>query len=134
MTDQAHTLEETIDLDAPEYYINRELSQLDFQWRVLDEARNSRNPLLERVKFLAIVDSNLDEFFMTRVGGLRMQRDAGIVAPSDDGLTPTKQLVAIRKESLKLMEECRRYLREELVPGLYQAGIRMMSYNDLSAR
>src|SRR5512142_1794031 len=100
MTDQTViTTSHNIDLDAPEYYANRELSQLSFQWRVFDEARDERNPLLERIKFLAIVDSNLDEFFMTRVGGLRIQRDAGILTLSDDGMTPARQLVAIRKES-----------------------------------
>ena len=134
MTDQIEKVADPTNLDAPDFYINRELSQLDFQWRVFDEARDERNPLLERIKFLAIVDSNLDEFFMTRVGGLRIQRDAGVTSLSDDGLTPAKQLVAIRKESLKLMEECRRYLRDVLIPGLYKAGIRIMSYNDLSAR
>jgi polyphosphate kinase len=134
MADQTPISLENIDLDSPEYYINRELSLLSFQWRVLDEAKDARNPLLERVKFLAIVDSNLDEFFMVRVGGLRMQRDAGILTPSEDGMTPAKQLVAIRKDSLKLMEESRRYLREELQPLLYESGIRIMSYTDLSLR
>ncbi len=134
MTEQTEKTSAIVDLENPEYFINRELSQLDFQWRVFDEARDNRNPLLERIKFLAIVDSNLDEFFMTRVGGLRLQRDAGIVTLSDDGLTPAKQLVAIRKEALKLMEECRRYLREELIPRMSQAGIRIMNYADLSAR
>jgi polyphosphate kinase len=134
MTEQIENVVDTSNLDCPEFYINRELSQLDFQWRVFGEAQDRRNPLLERIKFMAIVDSNLDEFFMTRVGGLRIQRDAGLLALSDDGMTPAKQLVAIRKESLKLMEECRRYLRDELIPGLFQSGIRIMSYNDLSSR
>jgi polyphosphate kinase len=134
MAEQAETPTNIIDLDAPEYYINRELSMLAFQWRVLDEARDERNPLIERVRFLTIVDSNLDEFFMVRVGGLRMQRDAGIVGPFDDGMTTTRLLAAIRKEALKLMDECRRYLREVLQPELHKNGIRIMSYNDLSAR
>ena len=121
MTDQTEKDPAIANLESSEYYINRELSQLDFNWRVFDEARNERNPLLERIKFVAIVDSNLDEFFMTRVGGLRLQRDAGILTLSDDGLTPAKQLVAIRKEALKLMDECRRYLRDALIPGLFQA-------------
>ncbi len=134
MTEQTEKIASTPDLENPEYFINRELSQLSFQWRVFDEARDKRNPLLERMKFLAIVDSNLDEFFMTRVGGLRLQRDAGILTLSDDGLTPTKQLAAIRKEALKLMEECRRYLREDLIPDLYKSGIRILNYNDMSSR
>jgi len=134
MAEKIATRTTEIDLDSYEYYINRELSQLAFQWRVFDEARDDRNPLLERLRFLAIVDSNLDEFFMVRVGGLRMQRDAGVVDLSIDGLTPARQLVAIRRESLKLLEECRRYLREELAPRLYQAGIRIMTYSELSPR
>jgi polyphosphate kinase len=134
MTDPTAKSNEAIDLDAPQYYINREISLLDFQWRVFDEARDERNPLLERVKFLAIVDSNMHEFFMVRVGGLRMQRDAGHVGLSDDGMTTARLLAAVRKESLKLMDECRRYLREALLPALYQAGIRVMSFNDLSPR
>jgi polyphosphate kinase len=134
MTEKVESKSPPIDIDSYEYYINRELSQLTFQWRVFDEARDERNPLLERLRFLAIVDSNMDEFFMVRVGGLRMQRDAGVVDLSIDGLTPARQLVAIRRESLKLLEECRRYLREELIPRLFQAGIRIMTYNELSPR
>lgn len=134
MGEKTETEKTTINLDSPEFYINRELSMLDFQWRVLEEARDPANPLLERVKFLAIVDSNLDEFFMVRVGGLRMQRDAGIVAMAADGMTPAKQLAAIRKESLKLMDECRRCLKEDLLPQLHQVGIRIMSYRDISPR
>src|SRR5512138_3079926 len=94
---------EPLDLYDPRFYINRELSQLDFQWRVLDEALDERNPLLERLKFLAIVDSNLSEFFMVRVGGLQLQKDAGVTAASPDGLSPASQLAAIRKEALALM-------------------------------
>ncbi len=125
---------ETPNLDSASLYVNRELSLLDFQWRVLDEAKDPRNPLLERVKFMAIVDSNLDEFFMVRVGGLRMQRDANVVDVSVDGLTPAKQLAAIRRDSLKLMEDARRYLRDELLPRLSEAGIRVMSYRELTVR
>ena len=133
MTEKIDSPSQAIDLDAPELYINREISSLYFNWRVFDEARDPTNPLLERVKFLAIVDSNLDEFFMTRVGSLRMMRDAGVLAPSDDGLTPAKQLVSIRKEALKLMESSRNYWRDELMPALNNAGIRILSYNELTA-
>src|SRR5687768_9060477 len=76
------------DLDDPKFYLNRELSQLEFFCRVLEEAKDERNPLLERVKFLAIVGSNLDEFFMVRVAGLKQQLAAGVVELSLDGLTP----------------------------------------------
>jgi len=134
MTDYAQAAAQEIDLESPNYYINRELSQLAFQWRVFDEARDDTNPLLERVRFLAIVDSNLDEFFMVRVGGVRMQRDAGILTLTDDGLTPARQLAAIRKESLKLLEESRAYWREVIQPQLYKAGIRVMNYGELSDR
>ncbi len=132
--DKEKAKDEKFNLDSPEFFINRELSNLNFQWRVFDEARDPRNPLLERVRFMAIVDSNLDEFFMVRVGGLRMQRDAGVMDSAADGLTPPRALAAIRKESQKLLEETRRYFREELVPSLNNAGIRIMSYNDLSGR
>jgi len=76
-----------IDLADPKLYINRELSLLEFQRRVLEEAQDDSNPLLERVKFLAIVGSNLDEFFMIRVAGLKKQVDAGVVDSPADGLT-----------------------------------------------
>ena len=73
------------DLDNPKYFINREFSMLEFQRRVFDEAKDELNPLLERVKFLSILGSNLDEFFMVRVGGLIMQRDAGVIVGGNDG-------------------------------------------------
>ena len=105
MSEQEETIqeevvhEEVIDLWDPKYYVNRELSQLEFQYRVFEEAQDESNPLLERVKFLAIVGSNMDEFFMVRVGGLKLQVDAGIVDFSIDGLTPAEQLAAIRNFS-----------------------------------
>jgi len=101
---------------------------------VLDEAKDERNPLLERVKFLSIVESNMHEFFMVRVGGLRMQRDAGVVTPDIEGMSPARQLAAIRKESLKLLEDMRKCWHESLLPQLNKAGIRIMNYNELSAR
>ena len=79
-----------VDLDDPKLYINRELSLLEFQRRVLEEALDESNPLLERVKFLAILGSNLDEFFMVRVSGLEKQLDAGILDVPPDGLTPCR--------------------------------------------
>ncbi|MFO1351786.1 MAG: hypothetical protein U1F68_14385 [Gammaproteobacteria bacterium] len=83
---------EPIDLDAPQWYLNRELTWLAFQRRVLFEAADERNPLLERVKFVAIVGSNLDEFFMKRIGGLKQQIGAGLKELSMDGRTPAQQL------------------------------------------
>ena len=81
-----------INLDDPELYLNRELTWLEFNYRVLDMAADDATPLLERVKFLAIVSSNLDEFFMKRIGGLKQQIAAGIRTPSVDGRTPLQQL------------------------------------------
>jgi polyphosphate kinase len=77
-----------IDLDDPSLYLNRELTWLAFNRRVLNEADDPRTPLLERVKFLAIVSNNLDEFFMKRIGGLKQQIAAGVHTPSVDGRTP----------------------------------------------
>ncbi len=116
----------------PALYINRELSQLEFQWRVLEEAMDESNPLLERVKFMAIVDSNLEEFFMVRVAGLRMQRTAGITELSIDGRTPAQQLAEIRKVAMKLMADSRHYFNRNLLPALDKAGIRILDYKALN--
>src|SRR5512141_991185 len=88
-----------IPLNDPSLYVNRELSLLEFQRRVLEEAEDEDNPLLERVKFLAIFGSNMDEFFMVRVSGIRKQVDARLTEVSPDGRTPRDQLAAIRKLS-----------------------------------
>ena len=80
------------DLDAPEFYLNRELTWLNFNFRVLSEAEDERNPLLERLKFISIVGSNLDEFFMKRIGGLKQQVGAGFQGPTVDGRTPEEQI------------------------------------------
>lgn len=122
------------DLDNPKYYINRELGMLEFQRRVLEEAMDERNPLLERVKFLSIVGSNLDEFFMVRVGGLVMQRDAGIYSTTKDGLTPNQQLIEIRKIASKLMLESRAYWHNTITPLLEKNGIHILSYSQLTER
>src|SRR3954454_11778542 len=92
-------------LDDRTLYINRELSLLAFQHRVLDEAEDETNPLLERLKFLSIVGSNLDEFFMVRVAGLIAQVDTGSAEAGPDGMSPAAQLIAIRREVKKLMTE-----------------------------
>src|SRR3972149_4251526 len=81
-----------LDTDSPAYYLNRELTWLEFNWRVLHEAEDERTPLLERVKFLAIVNSNLDEFLMKRIGGLKQQVGAGMHEVTVDGRTPREQI------------------------------------------
>jgi polyphosphate kinase len=93
------------DLDDPALYLNRELTWLAFNRRVLHEADDPRTPLLERVKFLAIVSSNLDEFFMKRIGGLKQQVAAGVHSPSVDGRTPLQQLDACRAEIAAIQAE-----------------------------
>ena len=122
------------DLDNPKYFINREFSMLEFQRRVFEEAQDELNPLLERVKFLSILGSNLDEFFMVRVGGLIMQRDAGIIAGSNDGYSPTQQLIEIRKIAKKLMTDGRNYWHTTLLPLLEKAGIHILAYEQLTER
>lgn len=122
------------DLDNPKYYINRELGLLSFQYRVFEEAQDESNPLLERVKFLSILGSNLDEFFMVRVGGLSMQHDAGFFSLTKDGMTPIQQLTEIRKISKNLMTEARNYWRNTIVPLLDKAGIHILNYEELTER
>ncbi|RPI84050.1 MAG: polyphosphate kinase 1 [Chloroflexi bacterium] len=121
-----------VDLTDPTLYINRELSQLEFQRRVLEEAYDETNPLLERVKFLAIVGSNLDEFFMVRVAGLKRQIEVGVLELPPDGITPAEQLVVIRKVSSQLMIQGRELLRDELLPRLNQAGVHILNYAELN--
>jgi len=118
------------DLKDPSLYLNRELSLLLFQHRVLEEAEDERNPLLERVKFLSILGSNLDEFFMVRVAGLMAQIDAGASEPGADGLSPRAQLVAIRREVKKLINEAHRCMAD-LMHELNEQGIFVHSYPEL---
>src|SRR5580658_2305845 len=112
-------------LESPELYINRELSLLEFQKRVLEQARDLENPLLERVKFLSIVSSNLDEFFMVRVAGLQGQAASGAQETSVDGLPAAIQLQLIRHEVRRLVEEIQDLLRDTLLPALEREGIRI---------
>ncbi len=118
----------------PKHYINRELSWLRFNTRVLEEARDSRHPLLERVKFLSIYGSNLDEFFMVRVSGLCRQLERGALKAPPDGMTPSEQLAGIRshlKDERELVYGC---WHDDLLPKLRDAGIEIVSHDDLSAK
>ena len=119
-------------LFKPEHFLNRELSLLEFQNRVLEEALDESNPLLERVKFLAIFGSNMDEFFMVRVSGLRKQVEAGIIEVSPDGMTPREQLAAIRKRALELFNIAHQCLQRKILPKLHKAGIHILDYEKLS--
>lgn len=120
----------TIDLNSPDLYLNRELTWLSFNNRVLSEAKDPRNPLLERLKFLAIVSSNLDEFFMKRIGGLKQQLGAGVAAKTVDGRTAKQQIdecyAVVREqesEQRKIFADLRDLLKAE--------GIKIISYDDV---
>lgn len=123
---------DSVALDDPKLYINRELSLLSFQWRVFEEAQDDSSPLLERFKFLSIVGGNLDEFFMVRVAGLKRQVQAGNVSGGPDALSPTEQLQAIRFEVMHLLDSCHRYLHTTLLPELSRSGIHILKYVDLT--
>lgn len=112
--------------------LNRELSWLEFNRRVLHEAMDDRTPLLERVRFLAIFTSNLDEFFMKRVGGLKRQVAAGAVPRTPDGLTPAQQLSAIRQTVIPMLEQQAQTDREIIRPALAERGIGIVKWHDLT--
>jgi len=116
----------------PTLVLNRELSLLEFQRRVLDEALDERNPLLERLKFLAIFGSNMDEFFMVRVSGIRKQVEARIMEVFPDGLTPPEALAAMRKVSLELYGNALHFFNKKLVPKLDKVGVHILDYPKLS--
>jgi polyphosphate kinase len=115
-----------------ELFVNRELSLLEFQRRVLEEAQDENNPLLERLKFISIFGSNMDEFFMVRVSGIRKQEEAQNTEVSPDGMTPREQLAAIRKQAMELYEEAQQCLSRKLLPKLDKAGIHVLNYGRLS--
>ncbi|MGH7049398.1 MAG: RNA degradosome polyphosphate kinase, partial [Acetobacteraceae bacterium] len=117
---------------SPERFINRELSWLDFNQRVVEEAENRRHPLLERLRFVSISASNLDEFFSVRVAGLIGQAKAGVQQPSPDGLTAAQQLVAIGRRARALMAEQNR-VWQELRSELEAAGLTVCEAAALSA-
>ena len=118
-----------INFNKPEYFINRELSWLEFNDRVLVEAKDRKNPLFERLKFLAIVSSNLDEFFMIRVASLKDQVDAGFSRTEPSGLTPKHQLKRISIRAHKMVDEQYTSFNRALIPGLKRNGIHIL-YKD----
>src|SRR5215469_18264758 len=120
-----------LDLERPDLYINRELSWIEFNSRVFEEARDSRHPLLERVKFLSIFDTNLDEYFMIRLAGLKDQIAAHVLTPSPDGLSAEQQLAAVRQRLAPLMQEVRCYWRATLLAQLAEQHIFILDYEQL---
>lgn len=120
-----------IDLDDPRYLLNRELSWLEFNRRVLDEALDETTPLLERLKFLSIFSTNLDEFFMIRVSGLKEQVAEGIRETSRDGMTAVEQLLEIRERLLPMLADQVNCLNNSVLPALAAAGINIIPHKDL---
>ena len=137
MTGQVQDEIPTIDPASPERFFNRELSWLAFNWRVLEEAKNPRTPLLERVRFLSISGSNLDEFYNVRVAGLRAQTRAGVERRSLDGRTAVQQLALIDKDASDLQQAQQRTWRELRVlleaEGIYLVGADRLTPEDRTA-
>ena len=132
--DPLATTQPEISLDDHSLYMNRELSLLEFQRRVLEEARDPRNKLLERVKFLSIVTSNLDEFFMVRVAALKQKLTAGTQNLSIDGKTVSVQLTAVRERLDEIMKAIYDCFQKQLLPGLARHGIELVDYANLDRR
>jgi hypothetical protein len=119
-------------LTDPAYYLNRELSLLAFQWRVLEEAMDGTNPLMERFRFLSILGSNLEEFFMVRVAGLKRQIESGTPSAGPDGLSPSEQLDAVSSEVTRLLASAHDCLKGSLLPELKMAGIQILQFDELT--
>ena len=126
------SIENKSDLNNPEYYFNRELSWLEFNRRVLSEGLDKRTPLLERLKFMAIFSSNLDEFFMVRVAALKKQVAAGVTKLSADGRTPKQQLEAIADLLPPMVQEQHRHFEKVLKKELTKSGVHILNYVDLN--
>lgn len=122
------------DLEDPKLYVNRELSWLQFNARVLEEAEDVENPLLERVKFLSIFSSNLDEFFMIRISGLREQLSGGVLEAPPDGMTTSEQLTAVRQETLRQFTRFSDCYRNDVLEKLKAQGIHVLRYKELQSK
>ena len=122
---------DSLDLTDPSLYLNRELSHLEFQRRVLEEARDRRNPLLERVKFLSILGSNIDEFFMVRVAGVMQQIENGVQETGMDGRGPSETLDAIRPAVSRLVNGAYDFLRDDLLPALKDNQVHLLALAEL---
>ena len=126
------SVDKVINLDDPKYYFNRELSWLEFNRRVLAEALDKRTLLLERLKFMAIFSSNLDEFFMVRVAALKKQVAAGVTKLSMDGRNPQQQLEAIAETLTPMIEEQHQHFEKVLKKELTKSGVYLLNYVDLN--
>jgi len=122
------------ELDQPDLYINRELSWIEFNRRVFEQAQDNRHPLLERVKFISIFDTNLDEFIMVRIAGLKDQLAAHVPSLSPDGLTAEQQMLAVRQALGSQVTEVCQYWRGEMLPLLASQHIYILDYEQLSER
>src|SRR5437588_5499838 len=122
------------ELEQHDLYLNRELSWIEFNRRVFEEAKDSRHPLLERVNFIAIFETNLDEFIMIRLAGLKDQIDAHSAMRSPDGRTAAQQLAAVRQRLAPLVQEVRQYWRNELLPLLAEQHIHVLDYEQLDEK
>ncbi|HTI15299.1 MAG TPA: polyphosphate kinase 1 [Dictyobacter sp.] len=118
-------------LEQPELYINRELSWIEFNRRVFEEAKDTTHPLLERVKFISIFETNLDEYIMIRLAGLKDQMVSSKTLRSPDGRTPGEQLAAVRQRLAPLIQEVRQYWRNDLMPLLAREHICVLDYEQL---
>jgi polyphosphate kinase len=127
------TVSESPNLEDPNLFINRELSWLEFNQRVLDEACDNTVPLMERLKFLCITASNLDEFFMVRVAGLKQQLSTGMIEGGADGLLPAEALARITLRAQRMVSDQYRLWHKELQPRLAQAGIAFLPASELDA-
>ncbi|MGB5294178.1 MAG: polyphosphate kinase 1 [Thermoanaerobaculia bacterium] len=131
---QGKTGVKAVNLNHRIYYFNRELSWLQFNERVLEEALDERHPLLERVKFLSIFSSNLDEFFMIRVSGLRRQLAGGALKAPPDGMSPGEQLKAIRSRLDPALDQAAGCWQGDLLVQLKDAGVKVLAYEELKSK